>query len=118
MSSHMETSMSFLALCFGLLLRLVFPIAITLLLAAVLRKLDARWQREAQAEYSPVQRPECWDIKGCSTKQRQSCPVFTSSLPCWQVFRFANGYLRQDCMSCKVFLDAPIPKIKAGPRRV
>ena len=114
----METLTPFLALCFGLLLRLVVPIAITLGLVSILRKLDARWQKEAQAEYSPVRRAECWDIKGCSTKQRQSCPALTSSLPCWQVFRFPNGYLREECLSCKVFLDAPIPKINVDPRRV
>src|SRR5690242_6934818 len=113
----METLIPFLILCFGLFLGLAFPIVITFVLVYCLRKLDARWQREAKAEHSPVPKPECWNIKACSAKQRKACLAFTTRVPCWQVFRYPNGYLREECMACKVFLDAPIPKMNVDLRR-
>ena len=114
----MEMIMTVLTFLLGLLFRLAVPVAVTIGLVDILRKLDARWQKEAQVEYSPVKKPECWRIKDCCAAQRQTCPAFTASLPCWQVFRFPNGYLREECISCKVFLDAPIPKVNIAPRRV
>jgi hypothetical protein len=46
----METMTAFLALCFGLLLRLALPIAVTLIAVYLLHKLDAHWQAQAEAE--------------------------------------------------------------------
>ena len=56
----METVLTFV---FGLLLRIGIPVAVTALVFFLLRRLDERWQKEAQA--IPVissQRP-CWEIK-------------------------------------------------------
>jgi hypothetical protein len=100
------------ALTLALLARLALPIVITLVLVFFLRKLDARWQEEAQHEPPTVEKPECWKSKGCSAEQRANCPAFSSSQPCWQVYRQPNGYLNEKCLTCKVFIDAPIPYTK------
>ncbi|HLE89985.1 MAG TPA: hypothetical protein VI753_02450 [Anaerolineales bacterium] len=114
----METIISFLAILAGVLLRLAIPIAGTAILIHFLRKLDSRWQAAAQLQPLPVQKPECWKIRGCSAKQQKNCIARTSSLPCWQVYRLPNGYLREECISCKVFIDAPIPALRIEPRRM
>ena len=114
----METINSFLAIVAGVFLRLAIPIAGTAVLIHFLRKLDARWQEEAQLQPLPVQNVECWKVKGCSAQQQKNCLARTSTLPCWQVFRLPNGYLREECLSCKVFIDAPVPALRIEPRRM
>ena len=114
----METIISFLTVLAGILLRLAIPIVGTSVLIYFLRKLDVRWQTEAQPQLVPARKPECWKIKGCSAKQQKSCIASTSALPCWQVFRLPNGYLREGCLSCRVFIDAPIPALRIEPRRM
>ncbi|MCX6035377.1 MAG: hypothetical protein NTV38_10440, partial [Chloroflexi bacterium] len=94
----------------GLLLRVGIPVAVTALIFFLLRSLDERWQKEAQA--IPVissQRP-CWEIKGCSEENRKNCPAIAQpNVPCWQVFRTKNGLLREECLGCDVFRLAPVP---------
>jgi len=114
----METLTSLLAIITGLLLRLAIPIAGTILLVYFLRKLDGHWQAEARLAPMPAEKVECWKIKGCSDEQRKNCIGAASSLPCWQVQRQPNGYLHEKCISCEVFINAPIPVIKPEPRRM
>jgi hypothetical protein len=114
----METLPAFLAILIGLLLRLALPIAGTVLLVYFLRKLDAHWQAEAQLPPQPAHKAECWKIKGCSPAQQKTCVVASSPLPCWQVFRQPNGYLQESCISCDVFINAPVPALKTEPRRM
>jgi hypothetical protein len=114
----METITSFLAILAGVLLRLAIPIVGTSFLIYFLRKLDARWQVEAELRPIPIDKPECWKIKGCLPEEIKNCAASTSSLPCWQVYRLPNGYLREECLSCKVFIDAPIPALRTEPRRM
>jgi hypothetical protein len=114
----MEAMTSFLAVLAGLLLRLAIPIAGTAILIYFLRKLDAHWQAEAQLPQAPVQKAECWKVKGCSAAKKKNCAAASSLLPCWQVFRQPNGYLQEECISCQVFIDAPTPALKAEPRRM
>lgn len=107
----MENISALLAVLTGLLLRFGIPIAITLLIIVVLRKVDARWQAEA-AQIPPVvevEKPHCWEVKNCPIEQMQSCPSPTSIIPCWQVRRQQNGYLREECLTCLVFRQAPVP---------
>ncbi len=108
----MQTVISLLAIITGLLLRLAIPIAGTVIVVYLLRKLDAHWQMEAQLPSTPVQKVECWKVKGCTPDQQKVCKAGSSPLPCWQVFRQPNGYLREKCISCAVFIDAPIPVLK------
>ena len=114
----MEGLTSFLAILTGLLLRLAIPIAGTGIVIYFLRRLDAHWQAEAQIPAKPAPKAECWNIRGCSASQREQCPAASSPLPCWQVFRQPNGYLQEKCISCEVFIHAPIPALKTEPRRM
>ena len=114
----MELIQSLFALIVGLLLRLAFPIAITLGLIVLLRRLDARWQKEAPLPTLAVQKPECWKVNGCPPEQVANCSGAKSTLPCWQAFRLPNGYLREGCLTCKVFTDAPLPTLKIETRRL
>lgn len=114
----MENITSFLAILAGLLVRLAIPIAGTAILVYFLRRLDSHWQAEAERTPVPVQKSECWKMKGCSPAQRKNCPAASSSLPCWQVFRRPNGYLQESCIACQVFANAPTPTLKIEPRRM
>lgn len=114
----METFVSIFYIIAGFLLRLAIPVAATLLFIFFLRKLDARWQAEAELAPTPINKSECWKIKGCPPEQMENCEAVTSSLPCWQVHRLPNGYLHEECLSCEVFTKAPIPLLNSEPRRM
>jgi hypothetical protein len=114
----MEPLTSILTIIAGLFLRLAIPIAGTLLLVYVLRKLDAHWQAEAERTPIMIEKVECWKVKGCSEEQRKNCIGATSPLPCWQALRLPNGYLQEKCLSCEVFTNAPVPALKIEPRRM
>jgi hypothetical protein len=105
--------MEALAISIGLLLRLGLPIAITALVAWWLRRLDARWQREAQtrAARRALATP-CWEIRVCPPKRRADCPAFIHpDVPCWQWFRDERGQLRDGCLDCTVFRGALAPVV-------
>ena len=95
-----------------LLLRIGIPILCTGGLVYLLSQLDARWQKEAMQQQTPVlktdQKP-CWEQKNCPPDQVATCPVTKSAEPCWQVMRESNGSLSQKCLDCQVFRNAPIP---------
>jgi hypothetical protein len=114
----METLTSLFAILAGLLLRLAIPVAGTIILVFLLRKLDAHWQAEAELTPVTTEKVECWKIKGCSEEQPKNCLGAASALPCWQVYRQPNGYLQEKCISCEVFINAPVPAIKPEPRRM
>ena len=112
----MENFVSILYILAGFLVRLAVPIAATILVVFILRKLDQRWQTEAGLQPVSIEKPECWKVKGCSPEQMKNCPAHQSSLPCWQVNRLPNGYLNEECLSCPVFIEAPMPSLKIEPR--
>jgi hypothetical protein len=114
----METFTSLLALLTGLIVRLAIPLAVTALLIILLRKLDARWQKEAQRPMPMLQKSECWKIKGCSSEQRANCIGAKSPLPCWQAYRLPNGHLNEKCLTCEVFITAPVPTLTTEPGRM
>ena len=114
----MDTIVSLLAFLAGLFIRLVIPLMVTAVVIYFLRKLDTRWQAEAELQSVKVPKPECWKIKDCPPDQIKTCNASTSSLPCWQFYRRPNGYLREDCLSCEVFIDAPIPALTIETRRI
>jgi hypothetical protein len=100
-----------LAVLIGLSLRLILPIAITVVIVYFLHRLDLRWQAEAMEQQAaiPPEKVECWKIKGCPPEQYINCAAYTSEQPCWQVHRLYNGYLREECLTCNIFRNAPIP---------
>ncbi|SRR6266498_3401678 len=114
----METLISFFYILAGFILRLAVPIAGTVLLIFLLRKLDARWQAEAELQPTLANKPQCWKINGCPPDQIENCDAAASPLPCWQVYRLPNGYLHEECITCKVFIEAPVPMLKSEPRRM
>ena len=100
----------------GLLLRFAIPIALTVLAVWFFRRLDRRWQAEAQ-EHARLQmalaaagRTPCWEQKQCSPERREKCLAYQQQgVPCWQVFRDKDGNLRPACLECGVFVTAPAP---------
>jgi hypothetical protein len=101
-----------IALLVGVAARLAVPILVTAVAVYVLRMLDAHWQIEAgnrPAQQQTIEKPACWEVNGCSPEQRKDCPGYVSPLPCWQARRTANGYMREECLGCGVFLKAPAP---------
>jgi hypothetical protein len=108
-----ETLNGPLVLLAGVLVRLALPAGLTLALAWLLRRLDARWQAEAAAarpSFSGARTP-CWETRQCSPERRAACAAYgQNALPCWQVFRDARGNLRTECLGCEVFHLAPAPR--------
>lgn len=104
----------FLTLMTGIGLRLGLPILLTVVVVYLLGKLDARWQSESGRQRQayrvlPGQRA-CWEQKGCSEEKKAQCPAYQDQgRPCWQVFRSADGRLKETCLGCKVFRSAPVP---------
>ncbi len=94
----------------GVLLRLGIPIGVTALVLVLLHRLDKHWQQEALAlPVVPAGKP-CWDIKGCAEDKKKNCPVATQSgIPCWQFFRTRDGVMKEACLGCDVFRQAPVP---------
>lgn len=101
-----------LALIFGLLIRLAIPISLTVLVAYLLQRVDKRWQAEAKqiSVSSTASGVPCWERHNCSAEKRSGCPAYKNSqIPCWQQFRDPGGRLREGCLGCDVFREAPIP---------
>jgi predicted nucleic acid-binding protein len=101
------------AVLLGLFLRLGLPLLATALLVYGLRKLDMRWQKEAEEERSLLIREEepCWMEQGLPIEEIKARAA-ASGKPCWQIHRLSNGYLREACLGCEVFLDAPAPALE------
>jgi hypothetical protein len=97
----------------GFALRLAIPIAITAIAIYFLRRLDARWQAEAEIKVLKpvVEKPRCWEINKCTPEMRATCPGYLSEAPCWQAQRKENGYLQEKCLGCDVFRKAPVPEL-------
>jgi hypothetical protein len=101
------------------ILRLGVPLAITLVVAYFLRRLDARWQAEAWAQWEASQ-PEdkivaeaqrlqagkqpCWELKGCKEQARDNCAAYKQpGIPCWLARRRSEGRLPTECINCAQF---------------
>jgi hypothetical protein len=93
----------------GLAARLLIPVIITAVAVYMLRRLDARWQSEGRNAPAKAKKPACWETMDCPPEGRKTCAGYKSPLPCWQARRTENGYLREECLGCKVFAKAPVP---------
>ena len=108
------------------ILRLGVPLAITIAIGYLLRRLDAKWQAEAWAEWESSQlgqekqeeqyeqaagavtprvaKQPCWELKECSQAVRDQCPAFKRpNVPCWLVRRRVEGRLPAACYDCELF---------------
>lgn len=108
----MDTT-AILAILLGLFLRLALPLLVTGLIVYGLHRLDIRWQREAEFERRLLIRDEepCWKEQGLPLEEIKARAA-ESGKPCWQIHRLSNGYLREACLDCEVFMDAPLPALK------
>lgn len=99
----------------GAALRLGFPLGITVIVVWLLQRLDARWEIEAEKERTRVPATltlsvPCWVTRNCPAERRAICPAYLDpTLPCWQLFRDQRGQLREACLGCEVFIQAPVP---------
>lgn len=101
------------AFALGIFLRLIVPLAVTALIVYLLHKLDVRWQIEAEKERALLVKDDkpCWKEQGLSMDEIK-LRAAKSDQPCWQTHRMSNGYLREACLDCEVFLSAPAPVVK------
>lgn len=112
----MEGFSTTLAVLTGFLLRFGVPILVMVVVVYILRRMDIRWQEEARQQMTTVRvsspQTPCWEVKGCLPEMRQHCAGFTDpEVPCWQQFRASDGRLKEDCLDCNVFRNAPVPVI-------
>jgi hypothetical protein len=107
----MEAITPLLAVITGIALRLVIPITITAIAIYFLKRLDTRWQAEAEEQLllPVVEKAKCWEVNGCTPEMRATCAGCQSEQPCWQAFREENGHLKERCLGCDIFQQAPIP---------
>ena len=107
----MEIFATTLAVLAGILLRFGLPILVMVIAVYFLRRLDNRWQEEAKermagSQTSALQTP-CWEVHNCQNKEQ--CIAFAHpGTPCWQQFRSDEGLLKENCLDCSVFRNAPV----------
>lgn len=109
----MESLTTVFAMIMGILLRVLIPIAATILVITILKRLDERWKKDADLDETAVVKVGnvgCWDIMNCSAKNRAQCLAYENpDKPCWQVLREKDGRLQERCIGCDVFRHAPVP---------
>jgi hypothetical protein len=111
----METYSTALTVIAIILLRFGLPILVTVLFVYFLRRVDARWQKQAQEQManSPkliIQQTPCWEVNGCPPEKKYACRAFMKpEIPCWQQFRSPDGMVRESCLACSVFRNAKVP---------
>jgi hypothetical protein len=97
-----------------LLIRLGIPLAATAIVVVLLRKLDNRWKADAVESLTKPRMAEplkpCWEVNQCSLEKMNHCLAHQNpNSPCWQVFRTDQGVLKEKCLGCEVFRQAPLP---------
>ena len=114
----METWQGLLGAILWFLLRFGIPIALTALIVWWFKRMDSQWQRQTierrasmgAESLTPIIR--CWLLNDCPEEKCQNCVAYQEqSIPCWQHFRSENGTLKEECLGCRVFRDAPVPII-------
>lgn len=100
-----NTWIEILAIVGGFLVRLGLPIALTILAACLLQKLDARWREESAREAAEfalrLTAVPCYEVNHCPAETRQACPAPAQpTLPCWEVLRI-DGQLQDKCLHCQ-----------------
>jgi hypothetical protein len=100
------------------LLRFGLPILFSILLFQFLKRLDERWEAEAEEVRektgvgSLVPKVRCWILNDCPQERMEKCPAYLEQgIPCWQHFRTTEDGLKEDCLGCDVFRGVPIPAL-------
>lgn len=104
------------AILLGLVVRFGLPVAATIALIWLFRRLDEKWRQEAEQSLTEIQARianqsmPCWEFNQCPESQREKCPSYQQrNKPCWQVYRRKDGTLEPRCLGCEFFRKAPIP---------
>jgi hypothetical protein len=107
--------------------RLGVPIAVTLLVAYLFRRLDRKWEQEALqrsvgAGGSVSQPSICWVDKDCGPLRRADCPASKPGVTtCWQARLYVQGQLPRGCLQCQRFVqhlpEDPLP-VPGAERRL
>lgn len=112
----MDTAQGLLLAIGWVLLRFGLPVLVTGLLIWIFSRLDSRWKEDALSGRKAMIRDgviplmKCWVFRDCPPEKRRDCLAFQEKyVPCWQVFRDANGNLQNKCLGCDVFRKAPLP---------
>jgi hypothetical protein len=99
-------------------LRFGIPILITIAIVLMFKRLDTRWQKQAEDVRAQavadglVPVVKCWLLNDCPEANRVNCVAYKNQgKPCWQHFRKADGCLKEECINCKVFRGAPVPAV-------
>jgi hypothetical protein len=100
------------------LLRLGIPLAVTVGVGFLLRRLDRKWENEAQllseqpgpadprSTAAPDETP-CWLFRNCSQEQRRACAAYRNqNLPCWLARLRVEGRLPSRCTACERYQPA------------
>lgn len=112
----MDEFIAILVVITGFLLRLGIPVVVTAILVVALRRIDQRWQNDAEQNIqsetehaSLFSQFQCWITHNCPQENQDKCPAYLeNNKPCWQVFRNGAGELRQKCLDCPVFSNVPV----------
>ncbi len=114
----MGTLEGFLLALGWFLLRFGLPIALTVLVCWIFKRIDEKWKVEGEAyrKETGVENKmsivRCWLFNNCPEEERSKCKAYLDQkIPCWQHFRGKNGELKQDCIGCGVFRGIPEPAI-------
>jgi hypothetical protein len=92
-------------------LRLGVPVAVTLLVAYLFKRLDQKWQADAEQGGPPTAeqatgRPPCWIEKDCGPVRRSDCPACKlADIPCWLARIRVQGELPKSCLNCDRFAE-------------
>lgn len=95
-------------------LRLGVPIVLVAMVGYALRRLDAKWEADADAyrrrsisklevTLRPVEQP-CWVLKNCPEEMYSHCAAYQNiGTPCWLARSKADGMLPNTCVTCTLF---------------
>lgn len=115
----MEGLLDILAIIGLFMLRLAVPAGLTVGVGYLLRRMDARWETEAQGRPEVVQgqvaaKPQrpCWEEKGCTEAKKLKCAASrVTDIPCWLARLRAENKLPSACTDCYRYKGklAPVP---------
>jgi len=115
---------SALAVLLLIILRFGIPLAFTILLAWLFRRLDQYWQsqssrlqptpaadqqlpsqdRRAAGSYPELVDRPCWEYHACPASKRQNCPAGCGTdVLCWLARLRHDGRLPSGCRTCPIF---------------
>lgn len=94
----------------GIFLRFLAPLFLTMLILHFLKRLDDRWQAESENDQALKASDDmpCWKEQGLSIDEIK-LRAEKNKQPCWQTYRLSNGFLREVCLTCEVYLAASVP---------